>query len=241
MAPQFTATKGLLRRSLVPWTARAISSLPTPDSPETRTGMADTEAFSAMRMTASMDALLVMISLNPSVPERLFFIRASSPSSALALSALRRLTWSRSAPAGLTTKSTAPARIAETTLSMPPCAVCTMTGTLIAAWRILASTPRPSRFGITRSRMTQSILAPSGPERTDSAPSPLSRVTVSYSNLCSMPSISRHCTGSSSTMRMVITSPAVCGAVCRFGALWGRRLKGVLRSACPVPIPPLMP
>ncbi len=58
-------------------------------------------------------------------------MRLSSPSSALVVSALRRLTCSRSAPTGLTTKSTAPARIAETTLSMPPCAVCTITGTVI--------------------------------------------------------------------------------------------------------------
>ena len=46
----------------------------------------------------------------------------------LVASALRSETCSRSAPTGLTTKSVAPARIAETTLSMPPCAVCTITG-----------------------------------------------------------------------------------------------------------------
>ena len=80
-----------------------------------------------------MLALLVMMSAKPSVPERLCLMRASSPSSALVLSALRRLTCRRSAPTGLTTKSTAPARMADTTLSMPPCAVCTITGTLMAA------------------------------------------------------------------------------------------------------------
>ncbi len=208
MAPQFTATNGFARRSPEPWMARATNSLPTPDSPETSTGMVEAAAFSAMRMTAWMLALLVMMSVKPSVPDWLFFIRASSPSSALALSALRRLTCSRSAPTGLTTKSTAPARIADTTLSMPPCAVCTITGTLIDDWRIFASTPSPSRFGMTRSRITQSIRAPSGPASSDSAPSPESRVKVSYSNLCSMPSSSRHCTGSSSTIRMVIRSPA---------------------------------
>ena len=33
MAPQLTVTKGLERRSPAPWMARAMSSLPTPDSP----------------------------------------------------------------------------------------------------------------------------------------------------------------------------------------------------------------
>ncbi len=188
--------------------ARAISSLPTPDLPATSTGMVEAAAFSAMRMTACILALLVMMSAKPSVPARLCLMRDNSPSSALALSALRTLTAKRSPPTGLTTKSTAPARIAETTLSMPPCAVCTMTGTLIADWRNLASTPSPSRFGMTRSRITQSIRAPPDPVRYASAPSPESRVTVSYSNLCSMPSRSRHCTGSSSTMRMVMRPPA---------------------------------
>ena len=131
MAPQFTATNGLLRRSPEPWMARAINSLPTPDSPAIRTGMVEAAAFSAMRRAASMAGLLVMMSLKPSVPDRLCLMRLSSPSSALVLSALRRLTCMRSAPAGLTTKSTAPARMAETTLSMPPWAVCTITGTLI--------------------------------------------------------------------------------------------------------------
>ena len=187
--------------------ARAINSLPTPDSPEINTGIVDAAAFSATRMTACIMALLVMRSVKPSVPDWLFFIRASSPSSALALSALRRLTCSRSAPTGLTTKSTAPARIAETTLSMPPWAVCTITGTLIADWRIFASTPMPSRLGITRSRMTQSIRAPSGPVSSESAASPESRTMVSYSNLCSVASRSRHCTGSSSTIRMVMNAP----------------------------------
>ena len=36
MAPQFTATKGFARRVPLPWIARAISSLPTPDSPSSQ-------------------------------------------------------------------------------------------------------------------------------------------------------------------------------------------------------------
>ena len=179
MAPQFTAMNGFARRSPEPWMARAINSLPTPDSPETSTGIVDAAAFSAMRSTAAMAGDLVMMSAKPSVPERLCLMRASSPSSALVLSALRRLTCSRSTPTGLTTKSMAPARIADTTLSMPPCAVCTITGTLIEAWRRRASTPSPSRFGITRSRITQSIRAPSAPPSKVSAASPLSSTTVS--------------------------------------------------------------
>ena len=63
----------------------------------------------------------------------------------------------RSAPTGFTTKSVAPARIAEITVSIEPCAVCTMTGLSMARSRICASTPMPSRSGITRSRITTSI------------------------------------------------------------------------------------
>jgi len=100
--------------------ARATNSLPTPDSPPISTGMFEAAAFSAKRSTSSMLELLVMMSLKPSVPARLRLMRLSSPSSALVVSALRRLTCRRSTPAGLTTKSTAPARMAETTLSMPP-------------------------------------------------------------------------------------------------------------------------
>ncbi len=133
MAPQLTAMNGFARRSPEPWMARAINSLPTPDSPETSTGMVDVAAFSAMRSTAAMAGDFVMMSLKPSVPARLCLMRLSSPSSALVLSALRKLTSRRSTPTGLTTKSMAPARIADTTLSMPPWAVCTITGTLMEA------------------------------------------------------------------------------------------------------------
>ena len=73
MAPQLTAMNGFARRSPEPWMARAINSLPTPDSPETSTGMVDAAAFSAMRSTAAMTGDLVMMSLKPSVPERLCF------------------------------------------------------------------------------------------------------------------------------------------------------------------------
>ena len=52
-----------------------------------------------------MRGLRVTMSLKPSVPARLRLMRASSPSSALAASALRSETANRSAPTGLTTKS----------------------------------------------------------------------------------------------------------------------------------------
>ena len=141
IAPQFTATNGFARRSPEPWIARAISSLPTPDSPSTSTGMSEAVAFSAVRNTCCMRALRVTMSLKLSVPARLRLSRWNSVSSALVDSALRSETCSRSAPTGFTTKSLAPARIADTTLSIPPCAVCTMTGTFTPASRMRASTP----------------------------------------------------------------------------------------------------
>ncbi len=99
----------------------------------------------------------VITSAMVSVPSRLRLSRRNSPASALAASALRSDTCSRSGLAGLTTKSVAPARITDTTLSMPPWAVCTMTGMSRPASRMRAKTPRPSRSGITRSSTTQSM------------------------------------------------------------------------------------
>lgn len=157
--------------------ARAISSLPTPDSPSISTGMSEPAAFVAPASAAFMRGARVMTSLNVSVPSRLRLMRWSSPASALPASALRKDTWRRSALAGFTTKSVAPARIAETTLSRPPCAVCTMTGIARPASRMRASTPRPSRSGITMSRMTQSIGCASGPVSRATASSPPAAVT----------------------------------------------------------------
>ena len=74
----------------VPWMARAISSLPTPDWPSISTGMAEPAAFSAWRSTACMRGLRVMMSLKVSVPERLRLMRWISLSSALVASALRK-------------------------------------------------------------------------------------------------------------------------------------------------------
>ncbi len=137
--------------------ARAISSLPTPDSPSISTGMVEAAAFSAAFSTGCMAGERVMMSAMVSVPSRLRLRRCNSPASALVASALRSETCRRSGLAGLTTKSVAPARITDTTLSMPPWAVCTITGMSRPASRMRASTPRPSRSGITRSSTTQSM------------------------------------------------------------------------------------
>ena len=131
-APQLTATNGLARRAPLPWMARAISSLPTPDSPSISTGMAEAAAFSAALSTGCMAGERVMTSAMVSVPSCWRLSRCNSPASALVASALRSDTCSRSALAGLTTKSVAPARITDTTLSMPPWAVCTITGNVEA-------------------------------------------------------------------------------------------------------------
>ena len=175
MAPQLTATKGLAARAPLPWMARAISSLPTPDSPPINTGMVEAAAFSAARSTGRMASERVITSAMVRVPSRLRLSRRNSPANALVASALRKLTCSRSGLAGLTTKSVAPARITDTTLSMPPWAVCTITGMSIPRSRMRSSTPRPSRSGITRSSTTQSMgCVPSSMRKAASPPSAVS-------------------------------------------------------------------
>ena len=128
-APQLTVTKGLPRRSDAPWIARAISSLPTPDSPSISTGMVELRGALAKPNDARH-----LLAFGDDVPEaercrtlrRL--MRRISSSSASTRSAFLIETCSRSAPTGLTTKSCAPARIAEITASIEPCAVCTIDG-----------------------------------------------------------------------------------------------------------------
>ena len=127
-APQLTVTNGLPRRSELPWIARAISSLPTPDSPSIRTGMFDFAARSASRTVRAIDSARLTMSRKPSSPALRRVARRNSSSSASTRSAFLIDTCSRSAPTGLTTKSIAPARIAEMTASIEPCAVCTIAG-----------------------------------------------------------------------------------------------------------------
>ena len=114
-------------------------------------------------MTRLMSGLRVARSRKASVPEARRRDLRTSLSSESTRSAFLIETCRRSAPTGLTTKSTAPARIALTTASIEPCAVWTIDRRLDAAFAHLASTPMPSRSGITKSRTTRSMRAPSAP------------------------------------------------------------------------------
>ena len=80
---------------------------------------ATTRCMASPRMTRSAKV---------SVPSAFFLMRVISPASASIFSALLIETSSRSGDAGLTTKSTAPARMALMAASIEPCAVCTMMG-----------------------------------------------------------------------------------------------------------------
>ncbi len=228
MAPQFTATKGLARRSLEPWIARASMSLPTPDLPSSNTGMLEAATLSAAASTLRIADERVTMSAMVSVLSRLRVRRRNSPASALLASALRNVTCSRSGLAGLTTKSQAPAFIADTTLSMPPCAVCTITGISSPASRMRAMTASPSRSGITRSSTTQSTCCLCGPLRRWRAACPLSASKARWPKRLTMLSIRRRCTGSSSTISTTADMLTPNGMLYRFGAMWPLLLNGVL-------------
>ena len=58
MAPQLTAMKGPLVRALTSWMARATSSLPVPDSPQSSTGAMLRATLSMSERTCSMAGLL---------------------------------------------------------------------------------------------------------------------------------------------------------------------------------------
>ena len=75
MAPQLTVTKGLERRSLSPWMARAISSLPTPLSPSISTGMLEAAARRPSAITRCMAWPRMMRSEKVSVPSAFFLMR----------------------------------------------------------------------------------------------------------------------------------------------------------------------
>ena len=196
-----------------------------------------------MRSTAAMAGDLVMMSLKPSVPERLCLMRASSPSSALVLSALRRLTCSRSTPTGLTTKSIAPARIADTTLSMPPCAVCTITGTLI---RGLAQPRQHAEPVEIRHHQIEDHAI--DPRAIGAAEQRQRRIAV-VEHDGFIAGLLQHGLEEPALHRIVIDnedghllvpSRLRCSTLCRFGSLCGRRLNGVLSrtpisnaSSCP--------
>ncbi len=105
-----------------------VAALPTPLSPSIRTGMVDAAARLPSEITRFIASPRMTRSPNVSVPSTFFLMRLISPASASIFKALLIETSSRSGEAGLTTKSTAPRRIALIAVSMEPCAVCTMIG-----------------------------------------------------------------------------------------------------------------
>ena len=86
MAPQLTATKGRPARSLSPWMARAIISLPTPDSPSISIGMLDCAPRRPRRSTLAMAGEAAMRSAKVSAPPTFLLRRFTSSVSALTLS-----------------------------------------------------------------------------------------------------------------------------------------------------------
>jgi hypothetical protein len=81
--------------------ARAISSLPTPDSPSMRIGMLDDAARKPSEITRCMASSRMMRSENVSVPSWRFLMRVISPDSASIFKAERIETSSRSGAGGL--------------------------------------------------------------------------------------------------------------------------------------------
>src|SRR6267154_4387580 len=118
---------------------------------------------------------------------------------------------------------------------MPPWAVCTTTGTVSPASRIFASTPSPSRPGITRSRTTASIACASGAVSSATAASPLSTTRGSYPHFCTMFSTRRRCTASSSAIKMVaaMVFPTRYNYLSRIGALSPMPINALLNVAGP--------
>jgi len=90
--------------------------------------MVDLAARSPMRLTRVMGPEAPTMSAKVKRPVLCFFRRSTSPRRSPMDRALRMETMIRSGLAGLTKKSQAPACMAWTTVSMPPCAVTTITG-----------------------------------------------------------------------------------------------------------------
>ena len=160
MAPQFTATKGRPRRSDSPWMARAIISLPTPDSPSIRIGILDCAPRLPSRKTLAMAGEEAIRSSKVSAPPTFLLRRFTSSVNALTFNRFWIEIRNRSGLIGLTTKSSAPARIALMTVSIEPCAVSTMTGRSPLMALIRSRNSSPSIPGMTRSRITSSIWPP---------------------------------------------------------------------------------
>ena len=168
IAPQLTVTKGLALRSLEPWMARAISSLPTPDSPSTRIGICEAAARSPRPITRSIAGLLVMMSAKVSVPDAARFMRCDL---ALERAELQRVLDRDLEALGRDRLDDEVDRAGAhrvTTVSMPPWAVWTMTG-MPRPLAELGEHAMPSSSGMTRSRMTSETRSPSVAARCASA------------------------------------------------------------------------
>ena len=162
---------GLARRSRPGWRAR---SAPCRRRSRPRSARGCWRRRRGVRATTTrcMAWPRTMRSPKASVPSAFFLMRAISPCSASILSALLIDTSRRSGEVGLTTKSTAPARMAVMAASMEPCAVCTMIGGVPGLGARRRSTSMPSTPGMTWSSRTRAIAARSGPSRICRACSP---------------------------------------------------------------------
>ncbi len=201
MAPQLTVTKGLLARSLAAWMARATISLPTPDSPSSTTGMLDCAARRPSSMTRSISGLAEMMSSKWMVSARLRRPARLRPSRWSILSALPTATPSRSGDTGFTTKSKAPARMAMTTVSIPPCPVCTMTGMVFSRSASTSRNAVPFISGIIRSSRITLIRPPLRSSRSRPA-RPFSAIWATWPERSIMFFRSLRWTGSSSMTRI---------------------------------------
>ena len=152
--------------------ARATSSLPTPASPSISTGMVDLAARSHNRRMRLMFSEAVAMSRKETVAAPRRAVRRTSSSSASKRMEFLIETCRRSAPTGFTTKSKAPARMADTTASMELGEVWTITGVVRPRSFMRSSTPMPSRSGMTRSRIRQSMRGRSAAPRRSRAASP---------------------------------------------------------------------
>jgi hypothetical protein len=181
--------------------ARAIISLPTPDSPSMRMGMFDCAPRLPSLITFAMAGDEAMRSEKVREPPTFLLRRLTSSVRAFTFSRFWIETLSRSGLTGFTTKSSAPARMALITVSIEPCAVCTMTGRSprIACRRSRNSSP--SMPGMLRSRTISSIVPPDGLLSTSRPRNPPSTGTGSQPKRRTSSSRMRRCAGSSSTMR----------------------------------------
>jgi hypothetical protein len=141
--------------------------------------MLDAAARRPSAITRCMAWPRMMRSEKVSVPSAFFLMRVISPCRASIFNALLMETSSRSIEVGLTTKSTAPARMAVIAASIEPLAVCTMMGGVEDRWAVRLRTSMPPMPGMTRSSSTSAMAAPSGPSRICRACSPPWAVLVS--------------------------------------------------------------